>query len=149
MSSSPLLKNNTTGTAASKPSILGRGLVSLIGISRTVAGVGCLLAPTVTAKVFGFSSLSPEAALLTRMFGVREIVIGEGLLLAERYSSTEAHAQQQVKRATWANVATDGLDLAAVLLTLWFGVAEGLPLGMMSAMAGLFVGLGFGAVWAY
>ena len=155
MSAPATSKNNNTRDAAPKPSLLAKSLVSFIGISRTVAGIGCLLAPMATAKILGFSTLSPEAALLTRMFGVREIVIGEGLLLAEKLVSTQresAHsqpAQQQLSRAIWGNVLTDGLDIVAVLLTMGFGVAEGLPLRIMSAIAGLFVVMGFEAAWVY
>lgn len=152
MSSSPLAKSSNGEEIVPLPSRFTRGLVTFIGISRTIAGVGCLLAPSMTAKIFGFSTLSPEAALLARMFGAREIVIGEGLLLAEWTSQGRPHpkaAHQQVARAIWANVAIDGLDIVAVLLTLAVGVADGVPVGKMAATAGLFVVLGLEAAWMY
>ncbi|KAK1830669.1 hypothetical protein QBC39DRAFT_353597 [Podospora conica] len=155
MSSSPSPKSNSAENTAPQSSRLARGLVTFIGVSRTLAGVGCLLAPSMTATLFGFSTLSPEAALLARMFGAREIVIGEGLLLAERHQSTshgtpQMHAaHQQLVRAIWANIAKDGLDILAVLVTLGLGMADEVPVGKMAATAGLFVGLGLGAVWMY
>ena len=108
-----------------------------------------------TAKLFGFSTLSLEAALLMRMLGVRKIVIGEALLLAEKHLSTRretAHsgpARQQMSRAIWGNIAINGLDIVAVLLTMGFGVAEGLPPMKMLVIAGLFVVIGFEAAWVY
>jgi hypothetical protein len=107
------------------------------------------------AKAFGFSTMSPEAALMARMFGAREIVIGEGLLLAERCESTShgtPHSQaahQQVVRAIWANIATDGLDIVAVLLALVIGMTDGVPVGKMVITAGLFVVLGLEAAWMH
>lgn len=151
MSSSSVSKSSSAETVPQNSRIT-RGLITVIGVSRTLAGLGCLLAPAVTAKAFGFSTLSPEAALLTRMLGAREIVIGEGLLLAESASHGTPHlqaARQQVARGIWANIATDGLDIAAVLLTLVVGMADGVPVGKMAATAGLFVVLGLEAVWMY
>lgn len=155
MSASPLPKSSSAEEAAPRPSRITRGLITFIGISRTLTGLGCLLVPTMTAKAFGFSTLSPEAALIARMFGAREIVIGEGLLLAERCESTShgtphlQAAHQQVTRAIWANIATDGLDIVALLLTLSAGMADGVPVGKMTVTAGLFVALGLEAAWMY
>ena len=67
----------------------------------------------------------------------------------DRETARSGPARQQMSRAIWGNIAIDGLDIVAVLLTMGFGVAEGLPLGMTLVMAGLFVVIAFEAACVY
>jgi len=89
------------------------------------------------------------------MFGVREIIVGELLLLAERSASSKRGTAAQdagdgeVKRAIWLNVGTDGLDILAVGLALGQGVLDWGTAGRLGGTAVLYAGMGVGLKWLY
>ena len=46
-----------------------------LSLGRIVIGVGSIASPTLTARLFGLSPAdNPQMGLLTRLFGVREII---------------------------------------------------------------------------
>lgn len=167
--SSPLLSNSdsnssrkpaTTNNKAAAPSAQAKGFLTLLGVSRIAFGLGCLLAPSLTLGILGVSTLSPEAALVARMFGGREIVIGEGLLLAERSAEsarrvaadTKAQfaAGEEVRRAVWLNVATDSMDALAIIAAFLHGsLVDGVVLAKLFGGALFMLSTGLETAWLY
>ncbi|KAK0631477.1 hypothetical protein B0T14DRAFT_501776 [Immersiella caudata] len=157
--SSPLLNANTSTNPAkttAAPSPLAKTLLNIIGITRAAFGVGCLLAPTFALQIVGISSpLSAEASIITRMFGVREIIVGEALLLADRSAkakrgtAAQEAGHEEVKRAIWLNVVTDALDVVALGFALAQGVLDTATIGKMTVTALLYVGMGLETAWLY
>ena len=165
MSASSLLLSNsdssrkpaTTNNKAAAPSALAKGLLTLLGVSRIAFGVGCLLAPSLTLGILGVLTLSPEAALVARMFGGREIVIGEGLLLAERSAESaradtkaQLAAGEEVRRAVWLNVAMDSMDALAIIATFLHGsLVDGVVLAKLFGGALFMLSTGLETAWLY
>ncbi|KAK0717565.1 hypothetical protein B0T26DRAFT_299349 [Lasiosphaeria miniovina] len=144
------------------PSPLAKALLTFIGTTRTAFGIGCLIAPELAFQVAGLSSpLSAEASLIARQFGVREIVVGAGLVLAERQHATSAAVggggggqgdDTGLKRAIWLSAATDGLDLIALAFAFALskeGVLDGATLAKMAGTAALYAAAGLQTAWWY
>ncbi|KAK1749542.1 hypothetical protein QBC47DRAFT_395637 [Echria macrotheca] len=161
MSASAPHNNDSTGNTAKPkairaPSPLAKTLVNVIGITRAAFGVGCLLAPSYALKIVGLTSaLSPEASIITRMFGVREIIVGEALLLAERSAAAkrgtaeEEAGHEEVTRSIWLNVATDSLDVVALAFGFAQGSLDTLATWKMVLTAVLYAGMGLEASLLY
>ncbi|KAK5662365.1 hypothetical protein OQA88_8275 [Cercophora sp. LCS_1] len=130
------------------PSPFAKGLLTFVGLIRAVYGVGCILAPALAVKFIGIANLSPEASILCRLFGVRDIVIGWLLLLAHA-KRTPISGDGEVRRAIWWNIVMDGLDA----LTLGLAFAQGdLEAGLFGKMVGgslLDLGMGLALAWSY
>ncbi|KAK0713360.1 hypothetical protein B0T26DRAFT_717252 [Lasiosphaeria miniovina] len=141
------------------PSPLARTLLTFIGTTRAAFGICCLVAPELAFQIVGLSSpLSGAASLIARQFGVREIVIGAGLVVAERQHTTSIAAGQGdrdsrgLKRAIWLSAATDGLDLVALGLAFAFaeeGVLDTPMLCKMAETAALYAIAGLQIAWWY
>lgn len=143
------------------PSPLAKALLTFIGTTRAAFGIGCLVAPELAFQIVGLSSpLSAEASLIARQFGVREIVVGAGLLAAERQHTTATATATSgtpgqgagLKRAVWLSAATDGLDLVALALAFAFsqeGVLDTATLAKMAGTAALYAAAGLQTAWWY
>jgi hypothetical protein len=87
-----------------------RRLQQALGVGRIVAGGGPWLAPELAWRQSGLSehtAADPEAQLLGRLFGSRDVVLGAALLAARTPEST-----RQILRA---GLVVDALALAAAL----------------------------------
>jgi hypothetical protein len=101
-------------------------LVRSLGLGRIIAGGAAWAAPSAAWQQFGLAdaAANPEAQLLGRLFGSRDVVLGAALLVAK----TPA-ARRQILRA---GLVVDGLDLVASALA-----KESLsPKGMASIAGG-------------
>ncbi|KAK0705484.1 hypothetical protein B0H67DRAFT_384904 [Lasiosphaeris hirsuta] len=150
---SPLLGSNDIDTT---PTPFAKALLSILGISRSLFGVGLLLAPSLALGPLGITGLSAEAAVVTRMFGVREITIGSTLLLAERSAASKrgipvAHqaGREEVRRNIWLNVATDGMDLVFLACLFASGTVSGDVLARTAVGAVAMLVLGVETAWLY
>jgi hypothetical protein len=76
--------------------------------------------------------VSGQALILPRLFGARDGVLGELLWTAEREG--EHNDRRELKRALWAGVAADGLDIASC--------AYAVATGTLSRQAGALLGGG-------
>jgi hypothetical protein len=117
------------------------GLITTLSSLRALAGFSCILAPTFTGTLFRLPIPATSTnAVLLRLFGVRDAVIGELLwtvrpaaasvagertkIAADEGAGSAATARaerKELKRILWANVATDGLDLVCVAVALGRG----------------------------
>lgn len=102
---------------------------------RLAIGIGGLLAPRLTAKVFGISvDENPAAIYLARLFAVRELFMAAPFYLED--------AEELQEYAIKAGVAVDATDVVAATAA---GATGGLPKRaafMAAATAALAVGLG-------
>jgi hypothetical protein len=132
---SPTNKDTTsptspTSTLTPVPTPFTIGLITTLSSLRAVAGFSCILAPTFTGTLFRLPiPANSTNALLLRLFGVRDAVIGELLWTVRpgtvgeptRTAATVLAERKELKRILWANVATDGLDLVCVAVALGRG----------------------------
>ena len=112
----------------------------LLTVLRFIIGGSSWLAPRTAGRVFGLDvDANPQAPYLGRLFGVRDAVLGVGLV------ATSGDA----RRLWWrVGIACDVADLAAGLLA---GRARELPrasTALVSAAAAMAAGLGAAALMA-
>jgi hypothetical protein len=85
-------------------------LVRSLGLGRVIAGGAAWAAPELAWKQFGLADAagSPEAQVLGRMFGSRDLVLGVALLVAKSPAT-----RRKILRA---GLVVDGMDLAAAMM---------------------------------
>jgi hypothetical protein len=101
-----------SGATVDEPDIRAWSLAS--GFGRVAFGVGMLAAPEAALRALGFSEVSPATVAVTRVAGVRDLVLGGVTLAALR-------DRDRLRAATLANAAADTGD------TLAFGIVLGTP----------------------
>jgi len=106
---------------------------TILSYSRLFLGTSFLLAPQLTASLFQFP-IPASMAILARMFGIRDVVLGDLLLTAE--------TEREKKRLLLGNMLVDLGDLAVVLWALGQGRMGVVPAGVIGGGAAVFVGLG-------
>ncbi|HWJ07724.1 MAG TPA: hypothetical protein VNS46_00015 [Nocardioides sp.] len=107
--------------------------VTGLSLGRIVVGIGSLLAPSATARLFGVdAAANPQLGVFSRMFGAREIALG-AVTLASKGSLR--------RNLTVVGIAVDGSDIASGALE----VASG---GLPKVQGGALVGVAAGAVGA-
>ena len=107
--------------------------ITVLGAVRAVTGAGLIIAPVFFGRMFHVP-VTASSALLARGFGTRDLVLGELLLTAD----ANAKDRKEVKRALWAGVATDALDIGTTVFALATGQLSRTGAGMFGgAAAGL------------
>jgi hypothetical protein len=84
------------------------------GLGRIALGVGMLVAPEPALRALGFSKVTEATVAISRVAGVRDLVLGVATLARLR-------DRGDLRAATLANAAADAGD------TLAFGLALGTP----------------------
>ncbi|KAF1812900.1 hypothetical protein P152DRAFT_473433 [Eremomyces bilateralis CBS 781.70] len=105
--SSPLLPH----TSSPRPPL---GIIKTISIARAIFGGACIFTPHLITQMFQLP-LPRGTELFPRLFGVRDLVVGELLWLTLRGERTEEQLKQ-IRRVVWANIAIDSID---VVSTIW------------------------------
>ena len=100
------------GAAVGDPDVRAWSLAS--GVGRIAIGFGLLAAPETALRALGFSEVGPANVALSRIAGVRDLVLGVVTLAA-------LEDRDRLRSATLANAVADAGD------TLAFGVALGTP----------------------
>jgi hypothetical protein len=104
------------------------------GLGRIAFGVGMLAAPERTLRPLGFSEVSPATIAVTRIAGVRDLVLGLVTVAA-------LDDRDRLRRATLANAVADAGDTLAFCVALsgeervagLRGVAASLPAAIAGA----------------
>lgn len=105
---------------------------------RSMVGALSWAAPSTTWRTFGLGSMQrdPRAALVTRLFGARELALGLAV----------QHPDKTVRRtALQAGVVIDAADIAVSLVALKRGAPKAITLTFVAG-ASLFVALGLTAL---
>jgi hypothetical protein len=108
--------------------------ITALGAVRAVSGAGLLVAPIFIGKLFHVP-ITAQSSLIARAVGTRDIVLGELLLTADAKSKD----RNEVKRALWAGVATDALDVGATVFALATGNISKTGAGLFGGAAAAFL----------
>jgi hypothetical protein len=84
------------------------------GLGRAAIGIGMLAAPHVSLRALGLTEVSPATVMVSRIAGIRDVVLGVSTLIA-------LEDRDRLRAATLASAVADAGD------TLAFGVALGTP----------------------
>lgn len=84
-------------------------------------------------------------AVLARLFGIRDLILGELLLTAEDKKLPDG-GKREIKRALWANLAADAVDMCNIGFAVATGTIEGLPAAIFGGGAALLVALEAGVM---
>jgi hypothetical protein len=101
-----------SGTQVDAPDVRAWSLAS--GVGRIAFGVGMLAAPESALRTLGFAEVSPATVAVTRLTGVRDLVLG-------LVTVAGLDDRDRLRRATVANAVADSGDAFA------FGVAMRSP----------------------
>ncbi|KAF2243735.1 hypothetical protein BU26DRAFT_523327 [Trematosphaeria pertusa] len=137
--SEPLLppkpSNGQNGQPISKTS---SSAVEALHLIRIGLGLACIVAPRWTCAVFQFS-IPEGSAILVRLFGVRDLILGALLTTNE-----DKVSRREMKRVVWANIGADAVDMCSIAFALATGTLGKLPAGLFAG--GAAVGLGLEAL---
>lgn len=107
--------------------------VTGLSLGRIAIGIGSLVAPSGTARLFGIdAAANPNMGIINRMFGAREIALGAVTLVAKGSLR---------RNLTMVGIAVDGADVAGGALEIAGG-------GLPKVQGGALVGVAAGAVGA-
>ncbi|KAF2494541.1 hypothetical protein BU16DRAFT_527613 [Lophium mytilinum] len=135
---SPLHPQISEGPSSNTPNRLTQGAINVLSISRLVAGTASIVAPGLMVSLFRITVSGPGALILPRMFGVRDGVLAELLWTADGTQNDK----RELKRALWAGLATDTLDLASCVFGLATGTLSKPAFGLLGGGAMVFMALG-------
>ncbi|KAF2689992.1 hypothetical protein K458DRAFT_483510 [Lentithecium fluviatile CBS 122367] len=129
----------TTTTQLSHPTTTA---IKTLAILRLGIGAASLITPRWACALFQYS-LPQGSSIIGRLFGIREVILGELLYTSEDKNAIDG-GRREVRRALWCNIAADTVDICSV----GFAVATG---GMGRVPGALFaggavVGVGLGAL---
>lgn len=111
---------------------------TVLSVLRSFVGTASWAGPALSWRTFGLGPMdgSPSAALMTRLFGVRDLALG----LAVRHPNPETQ-----RAALQIGVAVDAVDLLAGSLAFRRGAPKASLVGV-GCGAAVFVGLGLTAL---
>ena len=124
-----------SGASVDTPDVRAWSLLS--GGGRIAFGVGMLTAPEWALRVLGFTEVVPATVAVTRIAGVRDLVLGLVTVVG-------LQDRDRLRRATVANAVADAGDTLAFGITLrtperTAGV-RGLAAALPAAVAGIWTG---------
>jgi hypothetical protein len=93
-----------SGTQVDAPDVRAWSLAS--GLGRIAFGVGMLAAPESALRALGFTDISPATVVVTRVAGVRDLVLG-------LVTVAGLDDRDRLRRATVANAVADTGDAVA------------------------------------
>lgn len=107
---------------------------------RIATGAACLIAPQLTCALFKYN-VPIGSALIVRMGGARDIVMGELLLTAEDKNAPDG-GRREMKRAIWTGLAADAMDVGSLVYAVAKGHVGRPTGGIFGFGAVVFMGLG-------
>ncbi|KAF2468518.1 uncharacterized protein BDR25DRAFT_344244 [Lindgomyces ingoldianus] len=116
------------------------GAIRALSILRIAVGAGCLIAPRWTCALFQFP-IAASVSVMPRLFGGRDLVLGELLMTAEDENAHDG-GRREIKRALWAGIGTDAIDIGAIAFGVATGTVGKLPGAIFAGGAVAFIGLG-------
>lgn len=121
-------------TAVDAPDVAGWSVAS--GLGRVAFGVAMLAVPERALRAVGFSDVTPTTVAVTRLAGVRDLVLGGVTLGALR-------DRERLLSATVANATADAGDTLAFAIALRTGLRaaglRGLAAALPATIAGIWV----------
>ena len=121
-------------TAIDSPDVRAWSVIS--GTGRVAIGLGMLAAPEPALRALGFAEASPATVAVSRIAGIRDLVLGVVTL-----AGLEDRAR--LRAASLANAAADAGDTLAFTLALRSGERQagsrGIAAALPAAVAGLWI----------
>lgn len=114
--------------------------IKTLSYMRIAAGAACLIAPQFTCALFKYN-VPVGSALLVRMVGARDGVLGELLLTAQDKDASDG-GRREMRRAIWTGMAADAIDIGSLVYAVAKGHALKSSGGLFGAGAVVFMGLG-------
>lgn len=138
----PLLNTSANPKSATAEPISASTQYAIKALSyvRIATGVACLVAPQFTCALFKYN-VPVGSALLVRMVGARDGVLGELLLTAEDKNAPD-EGRQEMRRAIWTGIAADAIDIGSLAYAVAKGHAPKPTGALFGAGAVVFIGLG-------
>jgi hypothetical protein len=121
-----------SGVAVDSPDVRAWSLVS--GAGRVAFGVGMLASPDWALRALGFTDVSPATVAVSRIAGIRDLVLGVLTL-------TGLEDPGRLRAATLANAAADAGDTVAFALALRDGQRAAGSRGIAAALPATLAGL--------
>jgi hypothetical protein len=123
---------NRSEAAVDSPDVLGWSLAS--GLGRIAFGLAMLAAPEPALRALGFGEVTPAAVVVTRIAGIRDLVLGAVTMSA-------LDDRRRLRAATLANTTADAGDTMAFALAFEHGErsagSRGLAAALPAALAGI------------
>jgi hypothetical protein len=114
--------------------------IKALSYMRIATGAACLVAPQFTCALFRYN-VPVGSALLVRMVGARDGVMGELLLTAQDKDAPDG-GRREMRRAIWTGMAADAIDIGSLAYAVSKGHALKSTGGLFGAGAVVFMGLG-------
>lgn len=114
--------------------------IKALAYMRIATGAASLIAPQFTCALFKYN-VPIGSALLVRMVGAREGVLGELLLTAQDKDAPDG-GRREMRRAIWTGLAVDAIDIGSLVYAVVKGHALKSTGGLFGAGAVVFMGLG-------
>jgi hypothetical protein len=111
-----------------------RGWSAASGAGRIVIGLAMLAATAPSLRALGFSEVSPATATVSRIAGIRDLVLGVVTLAA-------LDDRNRLRAATLSNAAADAGDTLAFALAFGAGERSAGARGMAAALPATVAGL--------
>ncbi|KAF2262691.1 hypothetical protein CC78DRAFT_605740 [Lojkania enalia] len=138
--SEPLLPSKLANEQFSSLSTTSTTAIKALSILRIAVGASCIIAPRWSCALFQFP-IPAAYSVMPRIFGVRDLILGELLITAENKESPDG-GRREIKRALWANIGADVVDVGSVLFGLATGTVGRAPAAIFGGGAAAFVILG-------
>ncbi|KAF9741298.1 hypothetical protein PMIN01_00837 [Paraphaeosphaeria minitans] len=142
----PLIESNPTSKQYPKPIPSSSALaIDILALGRIVLGIASFAAPTLALSPLKID-LPANMTLLPRVFGGRDIVIGEWTRMVREEDKNAAEGgRRELKRAMRLNTLVDALDFAATGYGVVTGTLDRLSGGLLAGTALTWVAMG---LWA-
>ncbi|KAF2800130.1 hypothetical protein K505DRAFT_320640 [Melanomma pulvis-pyrius CBS 109.77] len=137
--SEPLLPPKLLNEGPEPISATSLGAIKALSILRIALGASVLIAPRWSSALFRLP-IPAEMAVIARLFGGREVVLGELLLTAQDKNSPTG-GRREMKRALWANIGADSLDVCSVIFAVATGTMGKVPGALFGGGAAVLIAL--------
>jgi hypothetical protein len=121
-----------TEAAVDSPDVFGWSVAS--GLGRVALGISMLAAPEPALRALGFKQITPATVIVTRVAGIRDLVLGAVTLGA-------LDDRHRLRAATVANAAADAGDTLAFTGALGTGEWDAGVRGLAAALPALVAGV--------
>ncbi|KAF2628759.1 hypothetical protein BU25DRAFT_31760 [Macroventuria anomochaeta] len=114
--------------------------IKALSYVRIAGGAACLVAPQFACALFQYN-VPVGSALLVRMVGARDGVLG-GLLLTAEDKKAHDGGRREMRRGLWTGIAADAIDIGSLAYAVAKGHVGQPTGGLFGAGAVVFIGLG-------
>jgi hypothetical protein len=138
--SEPLIPSKLSAEHVEPLSYTTTTAIKALSVARIALGASTIIAPRWTCALFQFP-IPASVSILARLFGVRELVLGELLITAEDKGSPTG-GRRELRRTLLANLGTDTVDVCSVVFAVATGTIGRVPGALFGAGAVVALGLG-------